>query len=116
VPEFWAQIEQTAASYPELTVGAAVHNIFVQRWETSSVAAASWLAESTGSCICADGPGRLSKSPEDTGIQACCRVAEDRHNRAAAIACARAVVGLGNVPKVWILSAINRVRHLEGGS
>jgi formate transporter len=29
VPEFWTQIGQTAASYPELTVSAAVHNIFV---------------------------------------------------------------------------------------
>jgi hypothetical protein len=29
VPEFWAQIGQTAASYPELTVGAALQNIFV---------------------------------------------------------------------------------------
>jgi formate transporter len=29
VPEFWTQIGQTAASYPELTVGAALHNIFV---------------------------------------------------------------------------------------
>jgi formate transporter len=29
VREFWAQIGQTAASYPELTVDAALHNIFV---------------------------------------------------------------------------------------
>lgn len=29
VPEFWAQIGQTAASYPQLTIGAALHNIFV---------------------------------------------------------------------------------------
>jgi formate transporter len=29
VPEFWTQIGQTAASYPELTVSAAAHNILV---------------------------------------------------------------------------------------
>lgn len=28
-PEFWAQIRQTAASYPDLTVSAALHNILV---------------------------------------------------------------------------------------
>ncbi len=54
-PEFWAAINQTAASYPELTVGSAFHNILVAT-VGNLVGGSLMVGRFIGSFICVEEP------------------------------------------------------------